>query len=186
MQYLREHTFPNGDLLVLDVANTYAGLHSLPVYTVFYGSKDNDAFQAVGGEPFMSKAAADVAFEKRISSTTPAEPTSPHNDIYNIVVDTFSRYLGEHSLRPIEPPKDWEGFAAHVIEKTFGGSGEGDFEATLAALDGLTNTSTKDTNGRSDVMVHLPAWKVLEMVTAIAALGMAARQHNEMKLRIAA
>jgi hypothetical protein len=185
MQYLREHTFPNGNLLVLDVTTAFVGLHGLPVYTVFYGDKDNDSFNAVGSEPFMSKEAADAAFEKRIVSADPSKPTSPHNDIYNLVVQTFERYLGENSLRLVEPPKEWDDSYKHVKLMTFGG-GYGEFEEARSALHDLTNTSAKDTNGRSDVTVELPAWKVLEMLIAITALGMAMRQHNETKLRVAA
>jgi hypothetical protein len=185
LKELRMHTFPNGDILTIDAANTFVGLHGLTVYTVLYGSKDGDEFQAIGSEPFMSKEAANAAFEKRIASTTPAEPTSPHNDIYNLVVQTFERYLGEHSLRQIEPPKDWEDFYKYVKLMTFGG-GYGEFEEARSALHDLTNTSAKDTNGRSDIKVELPAWKVLEMLTAITALGMAMRQHKETQLRVAA
>ncbi len=187
MQYLKEHTFPNGNLLILDVANTYAGLHGLTVYTVFYGDKDNDTFNAVGNEPLMSLVEAQAAFDKRVMSADPSKSSREHGGIHELVLDAFKRYLGEHTLRPLPLPADWAGFFEHVKNSTI--SNDQHYYngvKVLEALDGLTTTSSKHSDGRADVVVELPAWKLLEMLTAITALAMALRLSDKPKMRIAA
>ena len=118
MTQLREHAFPNKDILILDMVDTYAGLHGLNVYTITYADYSNDAFQGIGSEHFMSKEEADEAFSRRLASEEPSKPTREHGGIYEIVLDAFSRYLGEHTLRPIPVPTDWGAFFAHVKETT--------------------------------------------------------------------
>ena len=187
MQPLKEHDFSNGAMLLLDASNTLSGLHSLTVYTVFYGSKDGDELQSVGAEPYMSQTEAEQAFEKRLTATDPSEPTREQGGIYNLVLDAFQRYLGENPLRSEQLPTEWASFFDHVKEKTIGRDKfYYDGEKVHAALDGLTTTSTRDSGGRADVMIELPVWKLLEMLTAITALAMALRLQIEPRLRTAA
>lgn len=186
MQYLKEHTFPNGNVLVLDVANSFAGLHGLKVYTVFYGDKDGDCFNAIGSEPFMGQDEAEQAFDKRVTSTDPSEPSREHGGFYEIVLEIFKRYLGEHTLRREPLPTDWAGFYKYVMDQTFLRISAVYNDKVYETLNGLNTVSSKHSDGRSEAMLEIPAWKVLEMLTAITDLATIVRQLSETRARIAA
>ncbi len=184
---LKTHTFANGDILTLDAVSTYAGLHGLMVYTVLYGSKDGDEFQGIGSEHFISEAEAVEAFDKRMTAADPSKPTREHGGIYEVVLDSFGRYLGERTLRHEHLPNDWSKFFDHVKDATLARD-KMFYDGTKVheVLDGLNTVSGTHSHGRADVMVELPTWKVLEMLIAITALAMIVRQQNEPRLRIAA
>lgn len=184
---LKTHTFPNGDVLTLDAVSTYVGLHGLTVFTVLYGSKDGDEFRGIGSEQFMSESEAIEAFDNRMASADPSKPTREHGGFHEIVLDAFGRYFGERSLRQEHLPNDWSKFFGHVKDTTIAHDKiYYDGDKVHEALDGLNTVSGQHSDGRADVMVELPAWKVLEMLTAITALAMIVRQQNEPRLRIAA
>lgn len=187
MTQLREYTFPNGDLLILDEVATYAGLHGLTVYTVYYAEDTGGDFHAIGSQPFMSKEEADESFDKRLTSEEPSKPSRKHGGIHEIVLDSFSRYLGEHNLRREPLPTDWAAFFTRVKETTISRDKYYyDGNKVHDVIDGLNTVSGKHSDGRADLMVELPAWKVLEMLTAITALAMALGQHPSQPMRQAA
>ena len=176
---VKQHLFPNGDLLILDTTNTFVGMHGLMIYTVSYASQDGDEHQCIGSEPCMAKDEALAAFDKRVNSTDPSKPSREHGGIHEIVVDAFRCYLGDGLLRPPTIPKDWAGFFNHVKERAIARGGSlYDGEKIHAALDGLNTTSSKHSDGRADTMVEMPAWLVLHMLTSITALGLALRKSS--------
>lgn len=185
--FVKHHEFPNGDQLILEVVNTFVGLHGLTVFSVFYASGDGDEFQSVGSEPCMTEEEALAAFAKRVDAEDPSQPSRKHGGIHELVTEAFRRYLGDGLLRRSELPNDWAKFYAHVLDQTISPDGEY-YDGTMVheAIKNLDTTSSTLSGGRADVMLQLPAWKVLEMITAITALSMALHLQGKPHLRIAA
>ena len=184
---VKHHEFPSGDQLVMEVVDTFVGLHGLTVFSVFYAAKDGDDFQGVGSEPCMTEEEAQAAFDKRVTAEDPSQPSRKHGGIHELVVEAFRRYLGDGLLRRTELPNDWAQFSAHVLDQTI--SPDGDYydgSMIREAIKNLDTTSSTLSDGRADVMLQLPAWKLLEMITAITALSMALHLQGKTHLRIAA
>ncbi|PJC56075.1 hypothetical protein CO026_02270 [Candidatus Kaiserbacteria bacterium CG_4_9_14_0_2_um_filter_41_32] len=184
MTDLKSHTFDNGDMLHLDVTDGYAGYHGLKVYTVSYLEQDSDPetgeliFNSNNGDSYMSEVAAMAGFDARLASADPLQSYKPDGGITHLVLDAFKKYLGEGTLRPMPTSQDWDGFAKHVLESTFGRHDTTyyDGEKICSTLEELESVSTSSTSGKADVMLEIPAWKMLEIMTAITALAMALKQ----------
>ncbi|MBC7836898.1 hypothetical protein H7X87_03945 [Acetobacteraceae bacterium] len=184
MQHFKEHSFANGDILSLATADTYVGLHGLTIYSVSYGEGDIGDFQTIGIEHFMSKEEAEAAFDKRISSDNPRKPTREHAGTYGIVIDAFARYVdGPPIFGRTCIPSDWTNFFDHVKGMTIGHNNPyyngAEVHKALMGLD-------PGHDGGANAMVELPAWKLLEMLTAITALAMIVRLQSEPRIRVAA
>ena len=184
MTELKSHTFDDGDILTLDVTNTYAGYHGLTVYTVSYGESDSDPemgepiFNMLNSDTYMSETAAMAGFDARLASADPSQSYKQDGGITQLVLDAFKKYLGEGTLRPMPTPKDWDGLSKHVLESTFGRSETECYDGgkICSTLEQLESVSTDSTGGKADVMLEIPAWKMLEIMTAITALAMALKQ----------
>lgn len=184
MTDLKSYTFDNGDMLSLDVTSAYAGYHGIKVYTVSYLEQDSDTetgepiFSSNNSDTYMSKTAAMAGFDGRLTSAEPFKSYKPDGGITYLVLDAFKKYLGESTLRPMPTPQDWDGLAKHVLESTFGRHNTSyyDGEKICSTLEELVSVSTKSTEGKADVMLEIPAWKMLEVITAITALTMALKQ----------
>ncbi len=184
MTELKSYTFDNGDMLVLDAVDSYAGYHGLTVYTVSYLEQDSDPetaeliFNSNNSDTYMSEAAAMAGFSARLASDNPFQSYKNDGGISNLVLDAFKKYLGEGTLRPMPTPQDWDGFAKHVLESTFGRRDTTyyDGEKICSTLEKLESVSTNSTDGKADVMLEIPAWKMLEIMTAITALALALKQ----------
>lgn len=184
MTDLKSHTFDNGDMLHLEVTDAYAGYHGLKVYTVSYLEQDSDPetgepiFNSHNSDTYMSETAAMAGFDARLAAANPFQPYKHDGGISNLVLDAFKKYLGEGMLRPMPTPQDWDGFAKHVLESTFGRHDTTYYngEKICSTLEELESVSTNSTGSRADVMLEIPAWKMLEIMTAITALAMALKQ----------
>lgn len=183
---IKKHAFPNGDLLHVEAVDSYYGLMGLTVYSVVYAELDNGNFNAMGSEHFMTEPEALAAFDLRVESAEPWKPSRQHGGIHEIVVDAFQRYAGQ-GVFSASLPTDWGALFNHVKDTTL--SRDNTFyngEAAHVALDGLTTVAADASEGRSDVLVTLPAWKILEMHVAITALAAALQLHTKPKISVAA
>lgn len=181
MTYLKSHTFDNGDMLSLDVTSAYAGYHGIKVYTVSYLEQDNDPetgepiFNSNNSDTYMSETAAMAGFDGRLTSDEPFKSYMSDGGIAHLVLDAFKRYLGEGTHRPMPTPQDWDGIAKHILESTFGRK-ETTYYNGEQICSTLESVSTSSIGGNADVMLEIPAWKMLEIMTAVTALAMALKQ----------
>lgn len=181
MTELKSHTFPNGDMLQLTVIDTYAGYRGLKVYTLSYLEQDSDPetgedmFSSHNGNTYMSEAAAMAGFEARLASSEPFNGHMQDGGITHLVLSTFQKYLGEGTIHRVSIPQDWDGFTKHVLEATFGRRETGYYagEKICSTLEELSFDLMTD---KSEVMLEIPAWKMLEIMTAITTLSMALKQ----------
>ena len=181
MTDLKSHTFDNGDMLVLDAVNSYVGYHGLTVYTVSYLEQDSDPetgesiFNSNNGDSYMSEAAALAGFDARLASEDPSKSFKKDGGTTLLVLDAFKKYLGEGTLRSMPTPSDWDNFAKHVLHSTFERRGTMFYngEKICSTLEKLESVSTRSTDDLANVLLEIPAWKLLEIMTAITALAMA-------------
>lgn len=193
MTELKAHTFENGDMLALEAVSSYAGFHGLTVYTVNYLEKDSDpdtgdlVYNGWHEDNYMSQAAALAGFDARVASSDPFKGLKKDGGVTNLVLDAFRNYLGEGTLRQTKTPDEWDEFAKHVLEATFSRDGHYyDGEQIHETINGLETTSTEGSVGRADIMMQIPAWKLLEIMTAITALALVLKQQSANPLQKAA
>ena len=77
-EFMREHVFKNGDMLVVEFADTYAMLMGLPLYSVTYMAKDTGddgeaIYYSCNSEPYIDMKDAAAAFEARVVEEHPIQ-----------------------------------------------------------------------------------------------------------------
>jgi hypothetical protein len=193
MTDIKSHTFEDGDMLTLEAVDSYAGYHGLTVYTVHYLEKDTDPdtgetmYNGWHEDNYMSQAAALAGFGARLASADPFQALQQDGGIPKLVLDTFKNYLGEGTFRSAATPDEWGAFTKHVLEATFGrDSHYYNGEKIHETLDGLETTSSKSSTGQADVILEIPAWKLLEIMTALTTLAMVVKQQSRSPMKKAA
>lgn len=171
-------SIPDGGTLELASEDALYGFGGLTVYMVSYLDEDpGGTCQESGIDCFVSEADATDAFNRRKNSDKPWQILG-ENDIYNLVAQLSEKYLdtGRFGCLGRIPPH-WDGTFASVLERTFGGwSPCFDGEGIMALLRDLRTTSTEGPDKTAKLKLELPAWKVLELIVAIATLSMMVRK----------
>jgi hypothetical protein len=193
MNTIQTHWFNgdrNGDALQLTKTDGYFGHDGLVVYEVHYLAHrgGDDGYDCCNSDQYLSKSEALAAFEARIKADDPFQAVNT-SDIMS-VIDQFERqFLERGTLFSFGEtlPEDWNDRYVAILGRMFDPhSGYYDGEHIHKKMLELKTGSKNDSNGQSEEMLEIPAWKLREMLIAMTELSRRLDRERTMNKQAAA